>query len=388
MNYKNTPIVVVAYNRPRSLERLLGSLKKAIFLKNNIDLIISIDKATNNEDVLEIANNFIWDYGTKKVNYQAKNLGLKTHILQCGNISQEYGSVIVLEDDLYVAQNFYKYTTEALEFSQDKKKIGGISLYNHQLNVNTFSNFQALDDGFDNWYFQFASSWGQAWTKTQWSEFISWYKEKPDITQNFNIPAYIRSWSKKSWLKYNISYLIENNLYFLYPKISLSTNFSDAGTHVGQDSTMYQVPLDLSKNKNYKFSNLNESNAIYDSYFENTKISKELNLQSEELSVDLYGYKNNFDTKYLLSSQILNFKIMESYGRSLKPIDANIIEKIQGEEFFLYNTQIKETNSFSYDDKRRLLYNFKYIKSKDVSYIVKIELRRKIQKIYDILFKW
>ena len=57
----------------------------------------------------------------------------------------------------------------AMEFSVNKKYIGGISLYNHELNVHTKENFKALDDGYDNWYFQFASSWGQAWSKANWT---------------------------------------------------------------------------------------------------------------------------------------------------------------------------------------------------------------------------
>ena len=38
------PIVVVAYNRPKSLSRLLKSLSNANYFSNNIDLIISIEK--------------------------------------------------------------------------------------------------------------------------------------------------------------------------------------------------------------------------------------------------------------------------------------------------------------------------------------------------------
>ena len=51
-------------------------------------------------------------------------------MLQCGDISYEYGSVIVLEDDLFVSPFFYKYAVEAQEFYRDDNRIGGISLYN------------------------------------------------------------------------------------------------------------------------------------------------------------------------------------------------------------------------------------------------------------------
>ncbi len=62
---KNVPIVIVAFNRPDSLKRLLFSLKKAEY-PQNVDLIISIDQG-DNEDVIKIAEEFVWDYGEKKI---------------------------------------------------------------------------------------------------------------------------------------------------------------------------------------------------------------------------------------------------------------------------------------------------------------------------------
>ena len=301
----STPIVVVAYNRPRSLSRLLRSISEARYSSEAIDLIISIDRAENNQDVLEIAEGFEWKFGLKKVVYQEKNLGLRKHILKCGGLSLEYGSVIVLEDDLFVSPNFYLFTEQALKFSESEPKIGGISLYNHQLNVHTRQNFKALEDGFDNWYFQFASSWGQAWTKDQWKGFMEWYSANPNIEGIDEVPRYVRSWSPKSWLKYNIAYLIAENRFFLYPKIAVATNFSDAGTHVGNDSTIYQVPLDYATNKKYRFSSPSEAKAIYDAFYESEALYESLGMKKHEVCIDLFGYKPDSNTRYLLTFQAI-----------------------------------------------------------------------------------
>ncbi|MBN1143204.1 MAG: hypothetical protein JXA72_02230, partial [Bacteroidales bacterium] len=88
----NPVIVVVAFNRPRSLERLLFSLKNA---KNiaHAKLIISIDnKEPENFPVRDLATNFEWPFGEKQVIYQEKRLGLKQHVLKCGDLANEYGS--------------------------------------------------------------------------------------------------------------------------------------------------------------------------------------------------------------------------------------------------------------------------------------------------------
>ena len=375
------PIVVVAYNRPRSLSRLLRSLKTAKYPHKDIDLIISIDKAENNQQVLDLANDFQWEYGTKKVIYQEINLGLRKHILKCGNYSLEYGAVIVLEDDLYVSPNFYLFAEQALTFSINESSIGGVSLYNHQLNVHTRQNFSPHQDGFDNWYFQFASSWGQAWTKDQWTGFMDWYKNEPDIDSNEQVPNYVRSWSPKSWLKYNIAYLVEKDRYFLYPKISLTTNFSDAGTHVGNDSTIYQVPLDFGKERQYKFSIVQDSNAVYDAYYENKNLHQILGLENDELCVDLFGYKPLHGQKYLLSPKVLDFKTVRSFGRSLKPHEDNVLQSIEGKELFLYDTTIEAKNPNISDFERKIAYNYKQIPFKWTRKLFLVQSRQKFNNL-------
>lgn len=61
---ENIAIVTVAYNRVKSLSRLLNSLLCADI--DNAPLIISIDKSNTNE-VERYANDFIWPYGEKKL---------------------------------------------------------------------------------------------------------------------------------------------------------------------------------------------------------------------------------------------------------------------------------------------------------------------------------
>ena len=378
-------IVIVAYNRPRSLSRLLGSLEKAYYPDLSIPLIISIDKADNNTDVLDIAKKFNWKHGAKEVRYQKVNLGLRKHVLQCGDLTAEYSAIIMLEDDLYVSPNFYDYTVQALDFVKENNKVGGVSLYNHQLNVHNRRNFEPLQDGYDNWYFQFASSWGQAWNKEQWEGFKSWYKTNPNINEEKDIPQNVRNWSEKSWLKYFIAYLIFTDKFFLYPKISLTTNFSDAGTHVGQDSTVFQLPLLYQDKKTYRFSTLQISTAVYDAYFENMLLANSLQIPKNELLIDLYGYKSLSDLNnktFLLTSKRMSFKKIKTFGCSLKPVDANIIEAIVGDDFFLYDLNTKEDlQSKKEDEYRKLVYNFKQLRLNETTLIAKQLIKEKLVRL-------
>ena len=125
---ENTAIVVIAYNRVLPLKRLLGSLARADYPKDSdIPLIISIDKS-DNEEVLQAAEAFSWEHGEKRIITHEKRLGLKKHVLECGNHSRQYGSVILLEDDLFIMRDFYHYTRAALDFVKADKRIGGVSL--------------------------------------------------------------------------------------------------------------------------------------------------------------------------------------------------------------------------------------------------------------------
>lgn len=357
-------IVVVAYNRAKSLQRLLGFLEKAYYEEDTIPLVISIDKG-DNEDVLKVAESFVWSHGNKIVAYQEENLKLRRHILKCGDLSKQYGSVIVLEDDLIVSPFFYQYATKALDFSEDKDYIAGISLYNHRWNVNVSEPFEISDDQYDGWYFQFASSWGQAWTEKQWTNFKTWYdeNESKDLHAN-DMPDFVANWSNSSWLKYFIKYVIEKNQFFLYPKKSLTSNFSDAGTHVNCDNTNYQVPLQ-ERVIDYIFPELEDSNCVYDAFFENYNVARELGYNREEFALDLYGSKMKSRHHYILSRRILDYRILKCYGCSMRPHESNIKYDIPGCDFFLYDTTQKETNLYKYNAKRKTIYNHRYIVLKE-----------------------
>ncbi len=379
MTETTTAIVVVAYNRPKSLSRILKSIGRANYNTKNIPLVVSIDFSDSNQKVVEVAENFKWEYGSKEIISHKENLGLRSHVIKCGDLTAKFDAIIMLEDDLFVSPNFYKYSLSALQFSKNNPKIAGISLYDHPLNVHTKDVFRPLEDGFDNYYFQFASSWGQAWNKDQWDIFKLWYASNQNLTSDPKIPQNVINWSDKSWLKYFTIYLIKKNKYFLYPKISLSTNFSDAGTHVGSDSTAYQTPLNFKINESYSFSSLEASKSIYDAFYENTLLHESIHLQVADLSIDLYGYKSKNNSRYWLTNRVADYKILKSYGCSLKPHDANIICDIEGTDFFLYDTLTADQNTHSINNFRKVIYNIRYISFKNALLVATKLLTDKIK---------
>ncbi len=121
-------IVVVGYNRPEAMARILKSLAAAAYGDyTDIRLVVSIDHSGNGE-VVRTAEHFEWKYGEKQVICHPKRLGLRRHILSCGELTRKYGAVMVLEDDLYVSPDFYRYAAKTLDRYGDHPKIAGIAL--------------------------------------------------------------------------------------------------------------------------------------------------------------------------------------------------------------------------------------------------------------------
>ena len=328
-------IVVVAFNRINSLKRLLESLNRTIYPENT-SLVISIDNTGKNENVYELANSYQWQYGKKEVIYHPERLGLRNHLIKCGDLVNRFDSVIILEEDIYVSPLFYSYACEALEYYASDERIAGVSLYRLPYVEGHKLPFTPIDDGSDVFFIQMAGSIGQVWTPEHWNGFKKWYETKPDLLSVNGMSEIIKSWPDHSWKKYFVAYVILFNKYFVFPKMSYVTNFADNGTNMITKSFFLQVPLKLKKTA-YNFINLDEALSVYDSY---TEIFPErLNnytgiLKDYDYEVDLYGKKDSFSKDYILTSRKCR-KAIITFDRNLKPHEMNIIMNISGDVFSL-----------------------------------------------------
>lgn len=380
-------IVAIAYNRKNSLKRLLSSLSNIIVPNNEqVRLYISIDRSPKEEqknlDVYKLAKDYEWPYGEKVIDYKEKNLGLKCHVLLCGNLTSKYENVIVLEDDIVVSPLIYIYAKQVLQFYKNEKKVAGFGLYSFQRNPLNNLPFIPINNTSDVYFLQYACSWGQLWTKEKWKEFYEWYlkNKENDFSNCPAIPKNIKKWGEKSWLKYHTIYTILNNKFFVYPQVGLATNFTDKGIHSKKESIAYQCTTYINDNKNVKFKFINFKNAMnkYDSYFENTELNRFMGTK-EKISSDLYGEKpieviQNY-ANLLLSSKKYNFKIINSYSLSMYPYEANIINNIEGENLYLYDIKTNSKNKNKNNRFNLLKYLYKLCEpSKNDIFVLAIEL--------------
>ena len=345
---KKIAIVAVAYNRVKSLERLLSSVSEASYdTSSNIHLIISIDKSDTDE-VEKYADDYLWKHGNKVVDKHSTNLGLRNHMMSLGKWFEHYDALIVLEDDLIVAKDFYNYARQVISKYSEDSRIAGASLYSFKLNYLNNQPFEPIYDGNDVYLMNCAMSWGEIWMRNQWHAFYEWYLQHDDFPIMPHLPLRLCKMGKKSWLKYHTRYCIEENKFFVFPYHSLSTNFSDIGTHnTGVHYSQYQVPLSNRIGGNYHLPKLDDSCVKYDGFFENIQIYESLGFRENELCIDLNGTISGLPKeRYWLTTQVKNYKILSTFKDELRPIEQNVLygRNDSGSTIFLYDTTKIEKN--------------------------------------------
>lgn len=334
-------IVVIGYNNGKSILRLLQSIQRAEYGKDSVDLIISIDHS-GNQVVESIAENFEWYIGTKKIRTFKERQGLKKHILSCGSFLEQYDAIFVFEDDIIVSPYFYEYGKKCIDFYYNDKTVEGISLYSSQWNQNANFPFVPLKTKYDMYFLQLAPSWGQIWFKDRFEKFMEWYNDNQDFfdVEDVRIPHNLYMWGDNSWLKYHIAYCIVQHRYFVYPYYSYTSTFTEVGTHYKAALTRFHADLLVDKEDEYRFANYDEERIRYDAFYENENLKVYLEKKYDDtVEVDLYGTKRfNNEKRYLLSTQILPYKIINKYGLQLRPMELNIYFETDGEEICLYDT--------------------------------------------------
>lgn len=374
-------IVVVGYNRLESLKRVLESVTSAHYDFGDIPLIISLDYNENNGQLIEYAEELTWKYGTKKVRTFRERQGLRSHILQCGDLALEYGAIICLEDDVVVAPDFYQYIKSAFEFYDQDDRIAGISLYSHRYNGYAKQEYEPLKSNYDAYIGQINVSWGQGWTKKQWGRFRQWYNENQnmEMVPRDDMPVQIHRW-KGSWGKYFAHYMILENKYYVLPYYGFSTCFSDQGDHTGKSSLVHQVPMDMGKGT-YRFP-IFEAAEKYDLFFEYMGIKKYLGAEYNGKTVcsNLFGIKTVGDKyDYVLTMNKMDKKIVKSFGLKMWPMELNVIYNVPGDTIYLYDMHQDKKQNQKRKSELILGYQLRFV---NWSNALKYAVQRAVFKVF------
>ncbi len=165
-----SPIVLFTYLRFDKLKRTISALRDN-YLASESDLFIFSDAALYKHDekqVLKIRKYLQSIVGFKSISIIESNinLGLASSIINgVTYVLNNYGKVIVLEDDLCTSRNFLNFMNQSLEKYKDLDAVYSISGYKHNL-----VNNQPGDAFFLNrsWSWGWAT-WADRWESIDWS---------------------------------------------------------------------------------------------------------------------------------------------------------------------------------------------------------------------------
>lgn len=267
-------VVVVTNDRPRSLHRLLSSIRRARYLADRPKLFVNMDQ-TADEATQDMLFDAQWPFGQLIVRRRVIHAGLLAAMVESWYPSGRDSYAVILEDDAEVSPLFYSWAKYCIllhrygsaHYRAAARRLMGISLYQPkhlELRLEgrqPFDAHQVFEEmGIPSnmpYLSQIPCSWGAVYFPEHWREFHQFLSLRmaetaldvaepiiPDIRSN--------RWTK-SWKRYLNELIYLRGYTMLYPNFgghhSLSTNHLEKGTHVQDEDVaasrreLFQVPL-------------------------------------------------------------------------------------------------------------------------------------------------
>lgn len=161
------PIVLFVYNRPWHTQQTIEALQKNKFAPKS-ELFIYSDAAKNEaaEQAVQEVRKYIHSiegFKTITIVERETNMGLADSIIDgVTAVVNQYGKVIVLEDDLVTSPYFLSFMNDALDFYQHENKVWHISGWNYPI---------SSDGGDEVFLWRVMNCWGWATWSDRWQFF-------------------------------------------------------------------------------------------------------------------------------------------------------------------------------------------------------------------------
>jgi FkbM family methyltransferase len=254
-NPAKAPIVLFTYNRLWHTKQTVEALQKNLFAQESELFIFSDGPKTEKDEpkVKEVREYLKTIKGFKNVEIieRDRNWGLANNIIDgITRIVNEYGKIIVLEDDIVTSPYFLKFMNEALNFYENNEKAMHISGY----------MFPVEPDGLpDVFFLKPTTCWGWATWKRAWEKFEKNPAKQINLLTkeqifDFNLNNSYDYWSHlvqnlqgkiNTWAIFWYLSVYLNGGLSLHPRESLTKNIGTDGTgvHTTQKDTFYDVKL-------------------------------------------------------------------------------------------------------------------------------------------------
>jgi hypothetical protein len=251
---KLAPIALFVYNRPDHMRRTLSFLQKNELAADS-RLFIYSDGAKTEADSVRVEQirqqaKQVTGFKSVKLVERKDNIGLANSIIAgVTQLVNEYGKVIVFEDDLLSSRYTLEYFNEALDRYAGQPEVMHIGAYMYDLKAPNLPQ---------TFFYRAASSWGWATWARAWKNFepdIDTLMQQFDKTKinEFSIEGTMNFWKQmkefkagknNSWaIRWYASIFLKGGL-TLNPSHSLIQNIGHDGTGVHSNlENMYDVQI-------------------------------------------------------------------------------------------------------------------------------------------------
>lgn len=239
------PILLFVYDRPEHTRLCIESLQRN-HLAEDSDLFIYADAAKNeidqtNVDKVRVYIHSINGFSSINIVERERNVGLANNVIDgVTQIVNQFGRVIVLEDDLILSPYFLQFMNDALEVYKNENRIGHIHA------CEFFMDNKLPDTFIINWIGSWGwGTWDRAWKKfnPDGTALLKEIEERHlrksfDFNNAYGFTKMLRNQIKglnHSWaIRWNAS-LFLNDMYALNVGKSLVQNigFDGSGTNCG-----------------------------------------------------------------------------------------------------------------------------------------------------------
>ena len=268
-------VVILAYRRLASLQRLCRSLEQAYYFGDQVDVMVHVDAGADADSmagaaaVATFVNEWTWPHGRKTLRQRTQHAGLVLSVVEAWTPTSDDEFAVLLEDDVSVSPQWYDWAKRAVltyNYGPRSARLSG-QLYGVSLYTPRLLELQQPRRRFDAhtelaqrppacpFLFPVPCSWGSVYFPRHWRQFQDYMaRVLLKVEPPYTVPGSASNGWAASWKKHFIELVHQRRWVALYPNFanqtSFSTNHLEPGEHIGTDRTRlahlprdYTVPL-------------------------------------------------------------------------------------------------------------------------------------------------
>jgi hypothetical protein len=262
---EKAPIILFVYNRLDTLIRCVRSLQQnPLAAESELFIFSDHPRAEKDAHAVTAVREYIRTItGFRKVSIREapQNMGLARSVIKgVTAIVDQYGSAIVVEDDLICSTNFLSFMNQALEYYRNDKRIFSVGGYTKPMkHLDRQEVYFTLRGSSWGW-----ATWSDRWNAIDWSvaDYSAFSKDAAarkrfnrmgsDLSQMLDrqMAGKINSWAI-TWCYHQF----KTGQYTVFPAVSKICNegFSAAATHTRQKWSRFRTAPDQSGLEEFHF---------------------------------------------------------------------------------------------------------------------------------------